>query len=262
MEFFMDVDLFLALGGIILLPVMLITLEIGRRIGLRRLAEDPEGARAGVSAVEGAVFALFGLLIAFTFTSAASRYEGRRDLLVQHANAIGTAWLRLDLLPADVQSELRKDFRQYMDLVIKLSRLAGNPQDVDQGMVEVGKLQDNIWKLAETAAARDSRPFVATLVLPALNDMFDLGASRFAAGKYHISPVIIALLLFLSVLASLLAGYGMASSRRRNWLHMVIFAALVTLTLFVIIDLELPRHGLIGMEKFDQILIDLRQSMH
>jgi hypothetical protein len=79
MEFFMDVDLFLALGGIILLPVMLITLEIGRRIGLRRLAEDPEGARAGVSAVEGAVFALFGLLIAFTFTSAASRYEGSRN---------------------------------------------------------------------------------------------------------------------------------------------------------------------------------------
>jgi hypothetical protein len=258
----MDFDLFLMLGGIMLFPVMLISLEIGRRIGLRRLAEDPEGARAGASAVEGAVFALFGLLIAFTFTSAASRYEVRRDLLVQHANAIGTAWLRLDLLPADVQKELRRDFRLYLDMSIKLSQLAGNPRAIDQGMVQAGKLQENIWKLAETAASRDSRPFVATLVLPALNDMFDLGASRYAAGRYHVSPVIVAFLLLLSVLASLLVGYGMASGRHRNWLHMVIFGTLVTLTIFVIIDLELPRHGLIGLGKYDHILIDLRQSMH
>jgi hypothetical protein len=258
----MDFDSILVLGGIILFPVMIIALEIGRRIGLRRLAEDPEGARTGVSAVDGAVFALFGLLVAFTFTNAASRYEGRRDMLVQHANAIGTAWLRLDLLPADVQPELRRDFRGYMDMVVKLPKLVGEPQAIERGMAEVGRLQNNIWNLAEAAAARDSRPFVATLVLPALNEMFDIGATRHAALKYHVSPVIIAMLLLLSVLASLLAGYGMASGLHRNWLHMFIFAALVTLTLFVIIDLELPRHGLIGMEKFDQILFDLRQSMH
>jgi hypothetical protein len=147
-------------------------------------------------------------------------------------------------------------------MAIKIPKLVGNPQAMDQSMAQVGKLQDNIWNLAQAAAQRDSRPQVATLVLPALNDMFDLGASRYAAGKYHVSLVIVALLLLLSVLASLLAGNGMAASRRRNWFHMVIFAALVTLTLFVIIDLELPRHGLIGMGKFDQILVDLRQSMH
>ena len=82
--------LILLVAGL-LFPVTLLTMEIGRRFGRKRLAEDPEGARAGVGAVEGAVFALFGLLIAFTFTSAASRYETRRDLMVQHTNAIGTA---------------------------------------------------------------------------------------------------------------------------------------------------------------------------
>jgi hypothetical protein len=146
----MDLDLFLLMAGVLLFPVMLITLEIGRRIGLKRLAEDPEGARAGASAVEGAVFALFGLLIAYTFTSTAARYEARRDLLVQHANAIGTAWLRLDLLPADVQPALRRDFRQYLDMVIKLPQPAGNPQAIDQGVAQVQKLQDNIWNLAES----------------------------------------------------------------------------------------------------------------
>jgi ABC-type glycerol-3-phosphate transport system permease component len=258
----MDLDAFLVLAVILLFPLMLITLEIGRRIGLRRLAVDPEGARAGASAVEGAVFALFGLLIAFTFTSAASRYEARRDLLVQHANAIGTAWLRLDLLPAEVQPALRQDLRLYLDTVIKLPQLGGDWKAKDQMVAHVGKLQDEIWNLAQAAAQRDGRPQVATLVLPALNDMFDLGASRYAAGKYHVSLVIVGLLVLLSVLASLLAGHGMAWAKRRNWLHMLIFAALVTLTLFVILDLELPRHGLIGMGQFDQILVDLRQSMH
>jgi ABC-type glycerol-3-phosphate transport system permease component len=258
----MDLDLFLVVAVILLFPLMLIALDIGRRIGLRCLAEDPEGARAGASAVEGAVFALFGLLIAFTFTSAASRYEARRDLLVQHANAIGTAWLRLDLLPAEGQPALRQDFRRYVDTVIRLPQQVGDQQAIEQGAAQLGKIQDEIWSLAQAAAQRDGRPQVATLVLPALNDMFDLGASRYAAGKYHVSMVIVALLFLLSVLASLLAGYGMAWARRRNWMHMIIFAALVTLTLFVILDLELPRHGLIGMGTFDQILIDLRQSMH
>jgi hypothetical protein len=104
----MDYTYLILIIANLLFPVTLITMEIGRRFARRRLAEAPEGARAGVGAVEGAVFALFGLLIAFTFTSAAARYESRRDLMVQHTNAIGTAWLRLDLLPAEVQQVLRK----------------------------------------------------------------------------------------------------------------------------------------------------------
>ena len=74
-----------------------------------------EGARAGLGAVDGAVFALLGLMIAFTFSGAASRLEVRRQLIVQEANAIGTAYLRLDLLPPGAQPGLREDFRQYVD---------------------------------------------------------------------------------------------------------------------------------------------------
>ncbi len=104
----------------LLFPLTLIFLEIGRRFYRKRLAEDPEGARTGASAVEGAVFALFGLLIAFTFTGAASRFEARRNLIVEATNTIGTAWLRLDLLPAEVQPALRQDCRLYVDGIIKI----------------------------------------------------------------------------------------------------------------------------------------------
>ena len=245
----------------LLFPATLITMKVGRRLGLRRLAEDPEGARAGVGAVEGAVFALFGLLIAFTFSSAAARYETRRDLIVQHTNAVGTAWLRLDLLPAEVQPALRKDFRLYLDGIIKAHQQAGDREAVDQIMANLGKLQDEIWKLAETAASRDGRPQVATLVLPALNEMFDLTASRYAVSRFHVSHVILWFLVFLSLLASLLVGYAMASAKRRNWLYMILFALLISLTLYVIFDFEYPRRGLIQLNQADRIYLELREAI-
>ena len=245
----------------LLFPITLIIMEVGRRLGLKRMAEDPKGARAGASAVEAAVFALFGLLIAFTFTSAASRYETRRDLVVQHTNAIGTAWLRLDLLPTEVQSVLRKDFRLYVDGIIKVHQQAGNKEVVEQIMAYLGKLQDEIWKLAMIAVSRDNRPQVATLVLPALNEMFDLTASRYAAARFHVSLVVFWFLIFLSLLASMLVGYSMASAEHRNWLHMILFALLISLTLYVIFDFEYPRHGIIQLEKADHIYIELRKTM-
>ena len=245
----------------LLFPVTFITMEVGRRLGLKHMAKDPEGVRVGTSAVEGAVFALFGLLIAFTFTSAASRYETRRDLMVQHTNAIGTAWLRLDLLPAEVQPALRKDLRLYVDGIIKVHQQAGDMKAVTQMMAYLGKLQDEIWKLAETAASRDGRPQVATLVLPALNEMFDLTASRDAAARFHVSLMIFWFLIFLSLIASLLVGYAMASAKLRNWLHMILFALLISLTLYVIFDFEYPRHGLIQMGNADHLYIELRETM-
>jgi CDP-diglyceride synthetase len=247
--------------AILLFPVSLITMEIGRRFGRRRLAEDPEGARAGVGAVEGAVFALFGLLIAFTFTSAAARYETRRDLIVQHTNAIGTAWLRLDLLPAKDQQVLRKDFRLYVDGIIKAHQQARDKKAVDQIMAYLGKLQDEIWKMAEAAASRDVRPQVATLVLPPLNEMFDLTASRYAASRFHVSIVIFWFLIFLSILTSIMVGHAMAAAKRRNWLHMILFALLISLTLYVIFDFEYPRHGVIQLGEADHMYIELRKAL-
>ncbi len=104
---------FLMLGlaaGIVLM------IEIGRRIGLRHRALDPDGSTSGLGALEGAIFGLIGLLIAFTFSGAASRFDARRSQIVEEANNIGTAYLRIDLLPATAQPQLREDFRRYVDL--------------------------------------------------------------------------------------------------------------------------------------------------
>src|SRR6187455_113096 len=101
---------------------MVAALEAGRRIGTRRLARDPDGAQAGLGVVEGAVFSLLGLLIAFTFSGAAGRFDNRRQLGIQEANDIGTAYLRINVLPSAAQPPLRQLFRQYVDSRLETAR--------------------------------------------------------------------------------------------------------------------------------------------
>jgi hypothetical protein len=114
-EIGMNPILFVIIFAICILAGMLLFLELGRYIGLRQKAKDQEGGREGLGAVEGAIFGLLGLLIAFTFSGAAARFDTRRQLIVEEANAIGTAYLRIDLLPPGAQPGLREIFRQYVD---------------------------------------------------------------------------------------------------------------------------------------------------
>jgi len=240
---------------------MLTLLEAGRRIGVKHSAHDAEKARAGLGAVDGSIFGMLGLLIAFTFSGAASRFEQRRYLVVEEANNIGTAYLRLDLLPTSTQAALRELFRQYVD-----SRLATYRKlpDIPAAMEELAKsseLQREIWKQC-VEAARDPRAQQATmLLLPALNNMFDITTTRTEAARTHPPEIVYIMLSVLALVSSLLAGYGMAGGKQRSWIHIASFASIVALTIYVILDLEYPRVGLIRLDRFDQVLVELREGM-
>ena len=103
---------------------MLTMLAIGERMGRRTLAQQPDAARARLTGIEAAIFGLMGLMIAFTFSGAAQRYELRRQLVVDEANAIGTAYLRLDLLPTSRQPALREKYRRYTEARLAVYRPA------------------------------------------------------------------------------------------------------------------------------------------
>ncbi len=241
---------------------MLILFEVGRRIGIARLARDPEGVANGAGAVEGAVLGLLGLLLAFTFSGAASRFEARRHLITEEANAIGTAYLRVGLLPGDAQPEMRQLFRHYLDTRSETYRNVGDATAKKAKLAEAVALQGQIWAKALSACQRPEAPgHAAMLLLPALNEMIDITTTRAVATQNHPPPVIFLLLAGLSLVSALLAGYAMSGSKVRSWLYMVILAATISLTLYVILDLEFPRLGLIRIDAADQTLIELRKSM-
>jgi hypothetical protein len=235
--------------------------HLGRRVGARRNAFDPDGS-AGTGAVEGAVFALMTLLVAFTFSGAATRFAARRALIVDEGNAVGTAYLRLDLLPPALQPPLRASFRGYVDS--RIAAYAALP-DLERWTAELERsnaLQRRLWDECVAALAQVSDPRAALLLLPPLNEMIDLTTARAVALRTHPSPIIFALLELLALACAFVAGLGMAKTTTPNRLHIYGFAVLVVLTLAVILDFEYPRIGLIRIDAVDAVLVDARARMN
>lgn len=258
----MDKILLAALVALGLFFGILVLLEIGRRVGERHIADDPEGARNGIGAVEGAIFGLVGLLIAFTFSGAASRFDERRALVVQETNAIGTAYLRLDLLPEGAQPALRDLFRRYLDARIEAYRRLPDFGAARAKLKESISLQNEIWTRALVAGTSEgAAPDAVKLLLPALNEMIDITTTRTTAAAMHPPMVIYLMLVVLVLAAALMAGYGMAGAKRRSWTHMLVFALVMSLAVYIIIDLEYPRLGLIRVDAFDRTFADLRADM-
>jgi FtsH-binding integral membrane protein len=241
---------------------MLLTSEIGRRVGVKRLVNDPEGLTKGAGAAEGAVFGLLGLLLAFTFSGAASRFEDRKWFINTEANAIGTAYLRIDLLPAETQAPLRDLFRRYTTLRATIYQNAHNQDEVIAGLAHGTTLQNEIWKQAMAAMRLPGASPQATMLLtPALNEMIDITSTRQMATRNHPPNVIFMLLAMLALIGALLVGYGTSTNKDRSWFHQVTFALVISLAIYVIVDLEYPRLGLIKVDSADQALIDVVDSM-
>jgi hypothetical protein len=236
-------------------------IEIGRRIGLSRIAEETERARAGLGAIEAAIYGLLALMIAFTFSGAASRLDARRALVVQEANAISTAYLRLDLLPAAAQPPLREQFRRYTETRLAVFRALPDIEAADAQAAKAVSLQKEIW-VGAVAAAREAPQQASLLLLPALNEMIDITTTRAVASRTHTPPIIMGALILLALFCSLLAGYGLASGKPFSMnLHRVGFALIMTLTIYVIFDLDHPRFGVIRVDFADQALEDVLSAM-
>jgi hypothetical protein len=258
----MNHALYAMLFALLLFAGMLILVEVGRRAGQQRIAVDAEGHRPTIGVIDGAVFGILGLLFAFSFSGAASRFDARRQLIVEEANDIGTAYLRLDLLPPNEQSALREKFRQYLDARIAAYQKIDDYDAINDEFIRATKLQHEIWQLAIAAPHDAGSQPARLLLLPSLNAMIDITTTRTMAMQMHPPKVVFVMLFVLTWVSSLLAGYAMAQGKLRSWIHIICFAIAMSVSFYVILDLEYPRSGLITINSFDQALVDLRNSMN
>jgi hypothetical protein len=255
----------IVIGGgvaIALFALILVALRGGRKLGLRALERHGPDGVPGVGSLETAVFALLGLMIAFTFSGALTRFDLRRAQAVDEANAIGTAYLRIDLLPASEQPKLRAKFREYVDSRIATYKVLPDIAKAKEELARSQILQGEIWTLGVTASRMpETRPGTDLLLVPALNAMFDITTVRITATQLHPPAIIYAMLFALAIAAALLAGYQTAPQKGYDWMQKVGFAFIVAATLYVILDIEYPRLGLVRIDAIDQLLIDARASM-
>jgi hypothetical protein len=246
--------------ALLMLCGMLALLEAGYRLGRTRRLKGWDTDRSSFGTVEGAVFALLGLLMAFTFSGAASRFNDKRALIGVEANAIETAYLRLQILPLDAQPRLKGLFQKYLDSRLATYRKLPDMEAAEIEMAESKKLQQEIWSTAIAAIALpDARPAAGFLLPPALNNMIDVSTTRTVALYLHHPGVIYGLLLVVSLISSLLIGYQMAGIPRRSWIHILGFIMMTVVVSYVMLDIEYPRTGLFRLD--DSFLIQVRQHM-
>ncbi|HLX54126.1 MAG TPA: hypothetical protein VKR58_09300 [Aquella sp.] len=247
-----------------MLFLMLICLETGRRIRSLAFIKKNMMSSSGISngPVETVIYALFGLLLAFTFTGAGTRFEARLHLITDEANAIGTAYLRIDFLPKEVQPQMRNLFKQYTLIRANAYKKINNEAYTKSMMDSTVNFQKQIWNMAvnnceKQGASRDC----SKLVMPSFNEMFDITTTREMAQQNHPPTIIYIMLILLSLFSAILVGYDLPRSNRRNLMYMLSYALIISLVLCVIIDLETPRYGFINVHNLDKIFLDMSQTM-
>ncbi len=234
-------DVSIALG---LLVALIVALEIGFRAGRWSASEPDAKAGAQVGAVQGAVLGLLGLLLGFSFSAAASRFMERQDLIVQEANAIGTAYLRADLIDDANAAGLRGALHAYTKHRIEESPKLRHGLSAESA-AKIDQLQARIW-----AAARDgvnAKPIVALAVLDPVNQVIDLHTLRMAAGMKHLPYLVLWLLIACSALAVGVIGYGFGLNGKRRVPLTMPLAIVVCGALWITIDLDHPRAGLLRL---------------
>ena len=215
---------------------------------------------AGLGTVEGAIFGIMGLLLAFTISGALQRFDDRRQLVLQEATAVTSAYDRLGLLEGQAARELQSQLKDYVRARVELYRMQHDfllwQRIEDFSREQQNQLvnhKDQLWKAAVAACPKSAYQPACGLEVARL---------RAGAAEKHPPHIIYAMLFGLGLGCSLLAGFGMSASRAKSWIHMLLFAGTLTIALYIVTDMEYPRLGLIRIESFDHFLADAYDQMH
>ena len=244
---------------VILLIVALVVMEIGFRLGhpARHLHDDD--SKGHVNATAASTLGIVGLLMAFTFSLALQRFDSRSDAVVDEANAIGTAYMRAQLLPVPLRADVSKQLRDYLDARVKSDAVSPVDEEWRGLLAQAARIHGALWENARHAAELDPNPVTSGLFIQSLNQLIDSFGRREAALNRRVPDVVLWLMFATFVLSGLIVGYAAgAGGRRPSWVTFGM-VALMAVLVYVILDLDRPRRGLIRVSETN--LLDLQASI-
>ena len=248
----------LLIVGILLLG-LLAFVEVGYTLG-RRMDSVPESMRAQINTIQGSMLGVLALLLGFTFSLALQRYDIRSAAVVEEANAIGTSLLRASLLPEPAGAEAHDLLRDYLQLRVQAASLS---LDLDEERAAVLRQSNQtfeaLWQHAARTAQQNPNPVTTGLFVQSLNDLIDAYGTRDAALERHVPEVVLFLLFITFLMAACIVGYASGLARHRASFATYILVALIAFLVFIIIDLDRPRRGLIEVSQ--QPLVSLLESL-
>jgi hypothetical protein len=232
--------------------VLWLAAQLGFYIRQRRPMRDE--LRDDFGLIEGATLTLLGLIIGFSFSMAISRYDQRKNYEEAEANAIGTEFVRADLLPASHAATIRAQLRKYTELRVRFYRTR-NHEELMQIDADTGKLQSEMWSTVQAPAMAQPSPVIA-LAVAGMNDVLNSQGYTQAAWWNRIPSSAWALMIAIAVCSNLLVGYGARSARG---IMLFILPLVVSISFLLIADIDSPRRGFIHV--VPQNLASLLQSL-
>lgn len=240
-----------------------VVLWLSSRIGTRiRRGNLDQGVREDFGVILAATLTLLGLIIGFSFSMATNRYDQRKNLEEAEANAIGTEYVRADLLPPGDAAKVRALIKSYLDqrILFYITRdvyIARGEQQLRQIDARTARMQADLWSSVLAPAAAQPTPVVA-LAVAGMNDVLNSQGYTQAAWWNRIPVPAWALMAAIAIFSNMLLGYGTQNPKAARGLHLVL-PLVVSVSFFLIADIDSPRWGVIRVNP--QNLISLAESL-
>ncbi len=240
---------------------MLIIIECGFRIGRSMQAAGKAPPAQNIRAVQTSLLGVLGLLLGFTFSLSLQRFDSRSAAVVDEANAIGTAYLRTQLLSPNLQNEARRRLGHYVDQIVLLgSSKPVNWQKRAALLADANGDLDALWVLARKAVSENPSPVTSGLFVQALNDAIDATGRTEAVFARHVPHLVLYLLFSTILMGGLILGYASGIGGHRTSFAAYILVVLIMVLVFIILDLDRPTQGVIQVDRAS--LLELQTTMN
>lgn len=233
-----------------LFVVIILFNEIGFQLGRYIQSRTADEVKSLTGSIQASILGLLALLLGFSFSMSMQRFDSRSMAVIEEANAIGTAILRVQLLPDQLQQDATRLFRNYVELRVAVGQIDLTRADEREKLNrQTSGLQDQLWRLAVRATDEDPRPVTTGAFIQSLNDVIDSQGKRNALLQMHVPEIVIVLLFIIFVASGGMLGYSNGLSGKRIAAPVVLISLLITLIVFIIIDLDRPKRGLIQVNQ-------------
>jgi hypothetical protein len=247
--------------ALLLLIGMIVMIVVGRLIA-RKLRKEEGEPKGGVNSLFATLFALSGLILAFTFGMSQNRLERVRNVVEMEANDIGTAILRADLYADSARDGFRADFKNYLDAVIAFYDHAAYRQQMHQAKLDAAAASEKLWARATRQSKLPNMFIPSNLMIPALNDMFDIGQSRDLVLKSKIPDLIVYMLFVCVLVGCFIGGFTSGHFTYRDRIIVAGFVVVTAMVVYTTLDLSRPLRGFITDVPGREAIVELRSMFN
>jgi hypothetical protein len=237
--------------------MLLLTFELGYKYGLFRQKKGQSEPDKTLDAMVGATLGLLAFLMAFVMSMASDRYDNRRQLVVEEAQVIRSAYLQAGYLTEPYPQEVRSLLREYVDLRIATPE---TQNDIDTVILRSEEIHAKLWDLTEAVVEETPGRDEVSLFIASINETINLHSRRIAALRARLPETIVLVLYVIAALGMTMVGFQNSYNGKRNYFSALSVILVFTVVMMLIIDLDRPQEGFLKVSQ--QALIDLQRQMN